>query len=220
MLINKNLITGLAILSLTAACSSKPPAHLGETITTTDNGKGITVTQVDSRRLLPNGKMAGEESALVQIQAIVSQIDRKTRALTLQDAQGNSTRIVAGPEVRNFDQISAGDRVEVDYLVAVAFEDRKPTAEEIAAAGKNLDVSARARMGEMPAAGAAVANVKIATITAINKDTQTVSLTGLSSNGSVDVKAKYAENLSYIKVGDTVVVTSLEALATKVVRVP
>jgi hypothetical protein len=164
--------------------------------------------------------MAGEESALVQIQATVSQIDRKTRALTLQNAQGNSTLIVAGPEVRNFDLISAGDRVEVDYLVAVAFEDRKPTAEEIAAAGKNLDVSARARLGEMPAAGAAVANVKIATIEAINKDAQTITLTGLSTNGSVDVKAKYPENLSYIKVGDTVVVTSLEALATKVVRVP
>jgi NADH dehydrogenase FAD-containing subunit len=169
--------------------------------------------------LLPSGKLAGEESALVQVQATVTQIDRKTRTISLQDPQGAITEIVAGPEVRNFAQISAGDRVQVDYLIAVAFEVRKPTADEIAAVGKNLDVSARARLGELPAAGAAVANVKIATIESINKSNQTVTLAGVSEKGPVELKAKYPENLSYIKVGDTVVVTSLEALATSVVRV-
>jgi hypothetical protein len=219
---NKYIITaisGLCSLSLVACSSKTTPAHLGEMITQSETAEGVKVTQIESRRLLESGKLAGEESALIQAQATVTQIDHNKRTLTLQSAKGESLQIVAGPEIRNFAQISAGDTVNVEYLIAVAFEVRQPTAEELAMAGEKLDVTARAQLGQMPAAGAAVGKIKVAKIEAIDNSSQTITLSGLSPQGTTQVKAKYAENLAYVKVGDPVVITALEALATNVTKV-
>ena len=149
------------------------PAADMPTISTTDNGDGVSVTQAEGRRLLANGKIAGDEATLLNLVSTVSMIDQQTRAFTLKTPQGEAVTLVAGPEIQNFSQIRVGDRVNVQYLVSLSFEVRKPTNDELAAAGKSFDVDARAQLGTMPAAGAATGKIQVATVEAIDKKAAT-----------------------------------------------
>ena len=206
----------LCITALTG-CSSKP--YTGEQYAKTDLGNGVTLVEKENRSLLPDGNLAGQDAALMQIQAKVEKIDYTKRLLTLKDANGQSTELIVGLQVVNFDQIKSGDKVNVGYYISVAFEVRQPTAEEVKIANTSMEFASRARLGEMPAAGIAKGVVKIATVTAIDKDTDIVTLKGLSTPESLTkVKAKYAQNLANVKIGDKIVVTVTESYAAAVER--
>jgi len=209
-------ILTLGSLSL-ISCAEKQAPHVGDTITQveTEDG-GIKITQADSREILANGKIAGSDTTLIETEARVDKINKKTRVLRIMTSGGDLTEITAGPEIRNFSQIKVGDKIKVQYLLSVAFEVRKPTAAEIAADGTTNEVLARAKLGEKPAAGAGQGSLNIARVESIDKVGQTVTLREISSNALSQVKAKYPENLSYIKVGDSVVIKTVEALATSV----
>lgn len=71
------------------------------------------------------GEMAAAETA-VAIDVIVN-IDKDSRAITLKNEEdGTEFEFVAGPEVRNFDQLKRGDLVITEYYsaFAVALEPR------------------------------------------------------------------------------------------------
>jgi len=53
-------------------------------------------------------------------------VDQATRKVTLKAADGTTTSIVAGPAVRNFSQIKAGDQVEGKFLQVLATGDVGP----------------------------------------------------------------------------------------------
>ena len=68
---------------------------------------------------------------VVTVKARVDSIDKATRRIVLTGPEGRSMSVVAGPEVRNFDQIMVGDTVvlmpplcitldEIDRLAAAA----------------------------------------------------------------------------------------------------
>ena len=208
----------LFVSSLIACAKTEP--HLGATITTVDNGDGVAITQAESRRLLPNGKIAGDEATLIQVESTVSKIDQTARTFTLKTTKGETVDLVAGPEIRNFSQIRKGDRVNAQYLVSLAFEVRKPTEQELAVSGKAMEAGARARLGAMPAAGAVSGNIRVATVEAIDKSAATVTLRGVNSDGLTVIKARFPENLNYVKAGDSVVISTVEAVATGVSRLP
>lgn len=88
--------------------------------------------------------------------AVVQSVNKKTRDIVLKDADGNALSIVAGPEVRNFDQIAKGDNVTVVYheatVVSMA-DPEAPAASATVAAG-------RAPKGETPG-GAAIATTNL-----------------------------------------------------------
>ena len=52
--------------------------------------------------------------------ATVTTVDRATRAVTLRRADGSEVTIIAGEEVRNFNQIKVGDIVETEIIEALA----------------------------------------------------------------------------------------------------
>ena len=56
----------------------------------------------------------------LRAQATVSSINKKKREIGLRGERGEEIVLIAGAEVRNFDQISKGDVVEVDYHRAAA----------------------------------------------------------------------------------------------------
>jgi hypothetical protein len=56
----------------------------------------------------------------VHAKATIVNIDKKERKLTLRSEKGEEFNLIAGEEVRNFNQIKKGDIVEVEYHVAVA----------------------------------------------------------------------------------------------------
>jgi hypothetical protein len=58
----------------------------------------------------------------VEIKATVEEVHPEDRSLVLKGETGERAVVVAGPEVRNFDQIKAGDQVSLVYHVALAAE--------------------------------------------------------------------------------------------------
>ena len=62
----------------------------------------------------------------VEATSTVESVDAATRMVRLRGADGRSWAVHAGPDVRNFGQIKAGDLVKVRYTEAVAAEVVKP----------------------------------------------------------------------------------------------
>jgi len=205
-------LSAAALAVLMAGCSMKP--HTGTEVSESSDKSGLTTTQTSSRSILPEGGLAGEESELRQITAKVDAIDLKTRTIALKSADGQVLSFKAGEEVRNLPQVKKGDEVKLDYFESVAFEVREPTKEELARSGASIGIAARAPKGEKPGAVAAQGRVSVLTIESIDKQKELITLKG--SSGYVTVKAKYPENLNYIKQGDKVVVTTSELFAASV----
>ena len=65
--------------------------------------------------------MAWGERA-IKVSTTVSAIEKAIRTITLKDAAGKDFPLVAGPEVRNFDQITDGSEVAVGMMQALALE--------------------------------------------------------------------------------------------------
>ncbi len=216
---SKKTITfiGAAALCFISACS-KPAPHVGESVVTRVGTDGVLITEADSRRLLPEGKLAGQEEALVQLNSTVTKINYPERMISLKSANGEVTELVVSPEAKNFNQIKVGDTVSVNYIVSLAFEVRKPTVNEVVIANEPVNVSARAKLGEMPAAGSATGVVKVGKIESIDQKAETVTISGISPLGPTIIKAKYPENLNYVHPGDMIVVTMVQAFATSVTR--
>jgi hypothetical protein len=66
---------------------SKPSAHVGEEIAQAQISSG-TATVAKSRYLQANGKIAGEDTALIEKRATVTAIDRVGRAITVRTNAG------------------------------------------------------------------------------------------------------------------------------------
>ena len=208
---NRKTLLSAAIL-LVAGCSTQP--HTGTEVTQNTDKTGLTTTQASSRSILPEGGLAGEESELRQMTAKVEAIDLKTRSLSLKRADGEVVAIKVGEEVKNLPQVKKGDEVKLDYYESVAFEVREPTKEELAMSGSAIGITGKAPKGEKPAAIAAAGRISVLTIDSIDKKKELITLKGES--GLVTVKAKYPQNLGFIKQGDKVVVTTSELFAARV----
>lgn len=97
----------------------------------------------------------------VSVEATVLAVNKTSREVTLQRADGNRVVVVAGPEIRNFDQIEAGNKLNARYVVNL--NARRLTPEEVAAKPTAGVVAARAKLGEAP--GAAIgAGVKMTVV--------------------------------------------------------
>ena len=81
--------------------------------------------KVQSTESVASAPGRGEAVRTVRVSATVTAIDKATRTLTLKGADGKTFPLVAGPDVRNFDQIQVGSEVVVGYLEALAIELKK-----------------------------------------------------------------------------------------------
>lgn len=181
----------LAITVITG-CAQQPSAT-DDTVVSSAPGKGM-VTRT------------------IQVSAQVVGIDRRTRTVTLKGPEGKVADIVAGPEVRNFDQIRTGDMVVVRYVQALSLELRKTTGSRdltVAAAG------ARAAPGERPGAAVAGQVTAVADVVAVDATNMVITLRGPRGN-IVDLHVKNPDHFKVVKVGDQVDVTYTEAMALSV----
>jgi ribosomal 50S subunit-recycling heat shock protein len=146
------------------------------------------------------------------VTATVESIDLATRAVTLKGPDGKVMGLKVGEEVKNLPQVKVGDKVTVTYYESIAAQIIKPGTGPASAAQQAV---ATAKPGEKPA-GAMVQQVTvIATVEAIDKTTQHVTLKGPEGN-TVEVKVKNPKNLEGVKVGDEVAITYTEAMAVSV----
>jgi Cu/Ag efflux protein CusF len=158
-----------------------------------------------------------EESNTVTATATVKGIDWKTRKVTLLGEDGKPYSFVASPQVRNLEQVNVGDTVKVKYTESLAVAVRRndgsvPTA---SAAG----AVERAKLGEKPG-GTAVSVVEVsATIVAIDRTSNRVTLVGPEGNYRV-LQVKDPKNLEGVQVGDMVHATYTESVGISVEPVP
>ena len=114
----------------------------------------------------------------VEVTATVTQINPKTREVTLKLADGSETRFVADAAVKNLDQVKRGDRVAVSYTEALAYDVRKsgkPGAETSVAA-------VAAAPGAKPAG--AVAQNTVVTVAIVAFDPKVPSITFKAEGGA------------------------------------
>ncbi len=146
----------------------------------------------------------------------VDAVDPAARLISVTTPDGQKATLVAGPEVRNFDQIQAGDEVKVVYKAALAAaitkSKDKPT--------DTYDAGAiAAPLGAKP--GAAVGQVITTTVVIESVDTSFDAVTFKRPDGfmrTIAVSSPEAKKfIRTLKKGDKVDVAYTEALAISVV---
>jgi len=152
-------------------------------------------------------------SQTVTVTAVVEAIDHETREVTLKDPEGDTMSFVAGDDVRNLDQVNAGDTVIAQYQQSLDIE-VFPNDGSAPGAGE-LTVAGRAEKGEMPGAAVVNSQVVTATVEEINLENNTFKLKGPSGEVQEYV-ARDPENLKKAEVGDLVVITYTQAIALSV----
>ena len=149
----------------------------------------------------------------VRTSAKVVRIDPATRTVTLKGSHGRTIDVIAGDEVKNFDQIKVGDTVVARYTEAVALQLRKTKT-----APGDVTVSegsTQAKPGERPAFSGGRQVTAIAVVTAVDAKKSTISLKGPQGN-VVTLDVHNPDQFKVVKKGDQVEVTYTEAVALSV----
>lgn len=108
------------------------------------------------------------QESLSTASATVEKIDQKTRDVTLRDnADGSVFTVTAGPEVRNLEQVKAGDHVDIQFYQATTVSMADPAD----AGGKStLAVAGRAPEGAKPGAAAAITDSMVVTVVSYDRN--------------------------------------------------
>jgi hypothetical protein len=190
------LAVAVMALPLPALSQSQKPGVTGGAVVASEPGKAAIVSTVE-------------------VTATVVALDRATRTVTVKGPQ-RTVDIVAGNEVRNFDQIKVGDHVIVKYVEALSLELKKTKAP--------LEVTGDAAVARAPAgarpAGAVGREVHaIADVVAVDPKKSTISLKGPRGN-VFELKVQNQDHFKVVKKGDQVEVVYTEALAVAVTPAP
>jgi hypothetical protein len=181
------------------------------TLTASDSSAQSTLPDLAQNTLATGSPKVLKEN-MKTVTATVESIDLATRAVTLKGPDGKVMGLKVSEEVKNLPQVRVGDKVTVTYYESIAAQIIKPGTGPASAAQQAV---ATAKPGEKPA-GAMVQQVTVvATVEAIDKTTQHVTLKGPEGN-TVEVKVKNPKNLEGVKVGDEVAITYTEAMAISV----
>ncbi len=151
-----------------------------------------------------------EASDAVVVVADVVAIDKADRIVTLVGPDGNVVDIVAGDEVRNFDQIRVGDKVKATYYESIAVYLGMPGAQPDAGTGQ---VTARAATGEKPAGVVAETVEMSAIVLGIDRAKREVTL-GMPGGKVVKTEVDPSvEAFNAVKLNDSIHVRLTRALA-------
>lgn len=146
------------------------------------------------------------------VTATIEAVNDEGRALVMRGADNSRLLVIAGPEVRNFEQISAGDRVSARYREAIAME-LLPRGS--AAKPSKSYTAKRAPEGQRPAL--ALSNVISTTVTIESVDTSFQTVTFKRADGIVRTAAvgspRAKELIRGLRCGDQVLITYSEAVA-------
>jgi hypothetical protein len=145
----------------------------------------------------------------VKLTATITAIDKATRDVTLKGPQGNEVTVTAGPEVKNFDNMKVGDRVDAEYTEALTIELKKggglivQRTEKAGVAG--------AKPGERPAGAGGRQITIVADVIGVDAAKQTITLKG--PKRTVEMRIPDPEQFKRIAKGDQVEATYTQALA-------
>ena len=152
----------------------------------------------------------------VELQVVVTALDKNTRAVTVQEPNGKVMTFTAGPQIKNFSKIKIGDLVTLSYIAALGLELKKGGGrlrESI-----ESEQTARAKPGDKPS-GSMNRTVKvIADVTAVDAGAGTITLRG--PQRSVDLVVKDKDLLKDVRAGDQVFATYEELTVLSITPTP
>jgi hypothetical protein len=152
-------------------------------------------------------------TAAAELSAQVVAIEKKTRTISLKGPKGKVVDIVAGDDVKNFEQIKVGDFLMVRYVQSLALELQK--AKSGMSGISATDTVVKAEPGQRPAVAGGREVSAIAKVTAIDQKAKTMSLTGPRGN-VVTLDVQNPDQFKVVKMGDEVLVTYTEAVAVSI----
>jgi len=197
--INRPVIAAAVILAALAGCTNDKPAEKPAPAPQTVQSAPFTV----------------EDTALFSTNARVKAINYTTRQVTVTDSTGDSMTFTAGDAVKRLNEIKAGDTIHVDSQVTVRAEVRQPTPEETADPVAAVAVAGRAVNSSEPMGGGGMGLRVVTTVTAIDQPALLVTLKGPAGD-TTTIKARNPDNVRRLKVGDTIILTYIEAVAVSV----
>ena len=148
----------------------------------------------------------------IQASAAVTAVDKASRTFTLKGADGRSFDVVAGDEVKNFDQIKAGDQVVVRYVRALTMEVKKHSG---AARRTDKSDAVVAKPGDKPGVAAGKQVTVIADVIAVDPKKSTLTLKGPKGR-VVELNVANPDHFKVVKKGDQVEAVYTEAVAVTV----
>ena len=190
------LVAAAAMMAPLAAQAQKPGVT-GGTVVASEAGKAAVVS-------------------VAEITATVVAIDKGSRTVTLKGPKGNSVDVVAGEQVKNFDQIRVSDQVNVRYEEALTLELKKTKAPLDA---KSEVAGVRAAPGSRPAGAVGREITVLADVVAVDPKKSIISLKGPRGN-VVDLKVRNQDHFKVVKKGDQVEAVYTEAMAISVTPAP
>jgi hypothetical protein len=185
-----------ALAAGTASAQPQKPGASGAAVVASEPGKAAIVTTAE-------------------VTATVVAIDKATRTVTLKGPQ-RTVDIVAGEEVRNFDQIRVGDSVVAKYVEALTLELKKTKAPTDV---KGEAAVVRSAPGSRPAGAVGREVTVLADVVAVDPKKSIISLKGPRGN-IVDLKVQNPDHFKVVKKGDQVEAVYTEALAIAVTPAP
>lgn len=159
-------------------------------------------------------KDAGKPGAVVAesttMEATVVAVDGAKRTITIKTADGATRTFKVGKEVKNFDQIKAGDKIKTTFFESIAIFVRK--------SGEKASASETTTVGVAPPGGKpgvfAVDTFEItAKVQEIDLKKRIVTLKGPEGNVRAFKVDKRVENLGKVKAGDELVLRVTDAVA-------
>lgn len=148
----------------------------------------------------------------VSATAAITKIDKASRTVTLKSDQGKEVTVLAGPEVKNFNQLKVGDTVDIQYAEALMLELIKGGGKPVARVEQGS--SGSAKPGEKPAGLQARKVTVVGDVTNVDPATQTVTVRG--PKRTVELKVRDPEQFKLISKGDQIEASYVEAVAASV----
>lgn len=151
-------------------------------------------------------------TAAIQVSAMIVDIDRETREVTLQTPHGDYVTLTASEDIQRFEEFEVGDSIVATYVTSLAGEVREPTEEERANPWQELDALAIADLDMPPGVAGGRVVKAVCTIEGMNRVAGTAMIE--------DPRGKFhliggipRERFEGRMLGDTVVMIYSEALA-------
>jgi hypothetical protein len=146
---------------------------------------------------------------LTRVTASIEAVDLNNRIVTLKGPRGNVFAVLVGPEVKNLQQVKAGDVLEIDHYESVAIDVKKT---EGVPSLTETGMVVKAKAGEMPA-GVALRKVRVVTnVLGINTVNQSVLVRGPLGH-LTEVKIRDPKVVSSLKSGGQIDLTYVEGVA-------
>jgi hypothetical protein len=140
--------------------------------------------------------------------ATIVAIDSTLRIVTLRTSNGEEDSLVVGPEVKRFNELKVGDRINMTFV-----ESAVVTVQPPGAAPKPSTVGAAVTPGSGKSPSATIAGQVTTTVTVKAIDASVPSITVTTADGrTVTRKIENKKNLEGIKVGDKLDITYTQAV--------